>query len=88
LSDLNSEWFVGGLAILMASLVGWNAIAYSPTLYNLRSVSAVKNRFGRKAACGFLIGISAILLAAGVTILSGTRPSYAIPANADDPDAD
>jgi hypothetical protein len=87
LNDLNSDWFVGGLAILMASLVGWNAIACSPTLYSLRGVSAVKNRYGKKAACGFLLGVSAILLTAGVTILSGARPSYAVPANADDPDA-
>ncbi len=86
--ELNSEWFVGGLAILMASLVGWNAIAFSPALYDLRTVSAVKTRYGRKAACGLLLGISAILLAAGVMILSDARPSYAVPSSADESNVD
>jgi len=82
---LNSEWFVGGLAILMASLVAWNAIVCSPALYDLRTISAVKNRYGSKVACGLLLTISAILLTAGVTILSGARPGYAVPTSADGP---
>lgn len=85
--ELNSEWFVGGLAILMASLVGWNAIAFSPAIYDLRSVSAVKAKYGRKAACGLLLGIAAILLAAGVMVLSGARPDYAVPSSADEANA-
>lgn len=86
--ELNSEWFVGSLAVLMASFVGWNAIAFSPVLYNLRTISAVKSRFGRKAACGLLLGIAALLLAAGVMILSGARPGYAVPSSADEPSVD
>lgn len=86
--ELNSEWFVGGLAILMSSLVGWSAIACSPVLYELHTISAVKSRYGRKAACGLLLGIAAILLSAGVMILSGARPSYAVPSAADDSELD
>jgi hypothetical protein len=88
LIELNSEWFVGGLAILMASLVAWNAVAFSPALYDLRSVSAIKTRYGRKAACGLLLGIATILLAAGVMILSGARPGYAVPSSADESNLD
>lgn len=72
----------------MASLVGWNAIAFSPALYGLRTVSAVKSRYGRRAACGLLLGISAILLTAGVMILSGARPGYAVPASVDESNVD
>jgi len=79
-TQLNAEWFVGGLAIVMASVVSWNAIAFSPALYELRTVSAVQSRFGRKAACGMLLAIAACLLGTGVMILSGLRPGYAIPA--------
>lgn len=86
--ELNSEWFIGGLAILMSSLLGWNAIAFSPALYDLRTVSAVKTRYGRKAACGLLLGVSAVLLAAGGMILSGARPDYAEPAAADESELD
>jgi hypothetical protein len=88
LIELNSEWFVGGLAILMSSLVGWNAIAFSPAFYELQSISAVKSRYGRKAACGLLLGIAALLLAAGVMILGGARPSYAVPSAADESEID
>jgi len=76
---LNAEWFVGGLAIAMASMVTWNAVAFSPALYDLRTVSAVQARFGRKAACGMLLAIAAFLLATGIMILSGLRPGYALP---------
>jgi hypothetical protein len=88
LIELNSEWFVGGLAIVMASLVGWNAIVFTPALYDLRTISAVKSRYGRKAACGLLLAIATILLAAGVMILSGARPGYAVPSSADEPGID
>jgi hypothetical protein len=88
LIELNSEWFVGGLSILMASLVAWNALAFSPAVYGLRSISAVKARYGRKAACGLLLGIAAILLAAGVMILSGARPGYAVPSSVDESNLD
>jgi hypothetical protein len=72
----------------MASLVTWNALAFSPSLYGLRSVSVVKTRYGRKAACGLLLGIAALLLAAGVMILSGARPGYAVPSSADESNHD
>lgn len=86
--ELNSEWFVGGLSILMASLVAWNALVFSPAIYGLRSIAAIKARYGRHAACGLLLGIAAILLAAGVMILSGARPGYAVPSNADESNLD
>jgi hypothetical protein len=81
--QLNPESFVGGLAVVMASLVGWNALSFSPMIYRLNSVSAVRNRFGNKAACGLLLAIAALLLGSGIMILSGARPDYAIPSAAD-----
>ncbi len=84
---IQAEWFVGGLAIVMASLVSWNALAFSPLFYELRTVSAVQNRYGRKAACGLLLGVSLVLLGAGVMILSDIRPAYAVPDHADDADS-
>jgi hypothetical protein len=76
--QIESEWFVGGLAIFLAGLLSWNAIFFSPLFYQLQSVSAVQNRFGRKAACALLLSVATLLLAAGVMILSGTRPAYAV----------
>lgn len=82
-----AEWLVGGLAIAMATLLGWNALSFSPLFYQLRTVSAVQNRYGRKAACGLLLAVSMVLLGAGVMILSGIRPAYALPSPAGDSQA-
>lgn len=79
---IQAEWLIGGLAIAMASVMSWNALAFSPFFYELRTVSAVQNRYGRRAACGLLLGVSLVLLGAGVMILSGIRPAYAIPEQA------
>jgi hypothetical protein len=86
--QMQAEWLVGGLAIAMASLLSWNALSFSPLFYQLGTVSAVQSRFGRKAACGFLLGVSVVLLAAGVTILSGTRPAYAVPSPVGDAESE
>ena len=82
-----AEWLVGSLAIAMATLVSWNALAFSPLFYQLQTVSAVENRFGRKAACGLLLSVAVLLLGAGVMILSGTRPTYAVAGPSDVGDA-
>ena len=82
-----AEWLVGSLAIAMATLVSWNAISFSPLVYQLHTVSAVQNRYGRKAACGLLLAVSMVLLGAGVMILSGIRPAYALPSPASDSEA-
>jgi len=84
---IQAEWLVGGLAIVMASLVSWNALAFSPFFYQLRTVSAVQNRYGRKAACGLLLGVSLLLLGAGIMILSDIRPAYAVPDQTDESDS-
>ncbi len=79
----HSEWFVGGIAIAFGSLVGWNALVYSPLLYRLRTVAAVRKRYGRQAACGLLLSVAALLFAAGAMILGGIRPQYAAPPTAE-----
>jgi hypothetical protein len=80
---LNPESFVGSLAIAMASLVVWNALSFSSSLYRLTSVAAVRSRFGNRAACGLLLAVAALLFGSGIMILSGARPAYAISAPAD-----
>ncbi len=85
---MQPEWLVGGLAIVMASLISWNALSFSPLFYQLATVSAVQSRFGRKAACALLLGVSLVLLGAGIMILSGTRPAYAVSGSAGGPGSD
>ncbi|MEM9587595.1 MAG: hypothetical protein AAGA03_09965 [Planctomycetota bacterium] len=70
---------VGSLAIGLA-LVSI-AVCLGPWTgpYQLRSIAAVKRRFGMSAARSiwFLIAVAAMM--AGVSILTGIRPTYATP---------
>ena len=74
------ETFVGSLAVIFAILA--TAIALGPWTrpYQLRTISAVANRFGKPAARGLWIAIAIALTTAGWAILTGMRPSYAKPA--------
>ncbi len=74
------EPLVGSLAILIAMVS--LAIAVGPWArpYELRSVHAVRSRFGKPAARGIWILVAAASLASGMAILSGFRPGYAVPA--------
>lgn len=48
--------------------------------YRLRTFSTICDRFGKPAARGVWVAIALALLTSGLAILSGMRPSYAVPA--------
>ena len=75
------EPLVGSLAIIIA--ITAMAIAVGPWSepYRLRTISAVNRRFGKPAARGVWMAIAIAALTAGFAILSGVRPSYAVPGN-------
>lgn len=59
------------------------AIAVGPWTgpYRLPSMMAVSRRFGKLAARGVWLAIAIAALTAGVSILSGLRPGYALPSS-------
>ena len=74
------EPLVGSLAIVIAVAAAAIAIGPWSQPYRLRTISAVSHRFGKPAARGVWIAIAVAALTAGFAILSGVRPSYAVPA--------
>ena len=73
------ESLVGAISILFAVTAAAVAIGPWSSPYQLRSIAMVKQRFGKSAARGVWVAVSIGLLTAGVVILSGIRPSYAVP---------
>ena len=75
------EPLVGSRAILVA--IAAAAIAVGPWTqpYRLRTFSAICRRFGKPVARGIWVAIALALLTSGLAILSGLRPSYAVPAH-------
>ena len=71
--------FVGSLAILIA--VAALAIALGPWTepYRLRSIAAIRRRYGKPVARGVWVAVSIALFTTGFAILSGMRPTYALP---------
>lgn len=78
------EPLVGSLAVLFAIVSAAVALGPWHGPYQLKSIAAVKQRFGKVAARGVWVAISLALLTAGLAILSGVRPSYAVPATQSD----
>lgn len=75
--------FVGSLAVTLALVAGAAAAGPWQKPYQLRSVRAVRRRWGKSAARALLLLVAAVLLAAGTGILLGVRPSYALPNGGD-----
>jgi len=78
------EPLVGSLAVFFAILSAFVAVGPWQEPYQLRTIAAVKRRFGKLAARGVWVAIALALLTAGMAILSGVRPSYAVPATQTD----
>lgn len=74
------EPFVGSLALIFAIVAAAISVGPWNSPYQLRSVSALKGRFGKPAARGLWIAVALTSLAAGLSILTDLRPWYAIPA--------
>ncbi|WP_442506897.1 hypothetical protein SH528x_005771 [Novipirellula sp. SH528] len=73
------EPLVGSLAIAFAVVSSVIAVGPWNSPYQLRSIAAVRGRFGKPAArCVWLV-VAIAAFTAGMAILSGTRPSYAEP---------
>ena len=74
------EPLVGALALVFAVVAAAISVGPWTAPYQLRSVSALQDRFGKPAARGLWVAVALASLAAGLAILSDLRPSYAIPA--------
>jgi hypothetical protein len=77
----HDETLVGSIAIAFA--VASLAVALGPwdAPYKLPTVMAVSRRFGKPVARGVWVAVAVACLTAGVAILSGLRPSYAVPSH-------
>ncbi len=75
----HDETLVGSIALIVA--IASIAIAVGPWNgpYQLGTISAVSRRFGKPVARGVWVAIAVASLTAGLAILSGFRPSYAMP---------
>jgi hypothetical protein len=74
------EPFVGSLAIIMAIVAAAIAVGPWNRPYQLRSFSALSQRFGKSVARGVWVAIAVAALTLGFAILTGQRPSYTHPA--------
>jgi hypothetical protein len=71
------EPLVGTLAILLSFVAMAIAAGPWPGPYQLRTFSAVCNRFGKPIARGVWLIIALAAFGSGLAILSGIRPGYA-----------
>ena len=74
------ETLVGSLAIIMAIIAAVISAGPWEAPYRLRTFSAITRRYGKAAARAVWIAIAVASFIAGLAIFSGTRPSYAVPA--------
>lgn len=74
-----SEPLVGCIAIALAATA--TAVSLGPwdRPYELRTVAAVRRRFGKAAARFLWLAVAATALVSGLAILTDARPSYAVP---------
>ncbi|MDA8746550.1 hypothetical protein N9N28_18170 [Rubripirellula amarantea] len=70
---------VGSIAIVLAIISFAFAIGPWQRPYELRSISAVRERFGKPIARGVWVAIALATFSAGLAIINGIRPSYATP---------
>ncbi len=79
-TDLSyEESLVGSLAVILSIIAAVIAIGPWSQPYRLRTIAAVKARFGKPAARAVWLLIAVASLVAGLAILSGVRPPYAAP---------
>ena len=77
----HDETLVGIIAVIFAIVS--LAIAAGPWEgpYRLPTVMAVSRRYGKPLARGVWVAIAVASLTAGVAILTGLRPGYALPSH-------
>ncbi|QDS94789.1 hypothetical protein FF011L_35710 [Roseimaritima multifibrata] len=71
------QWLVSGTAACLASLAFAAVFGLWNAPYRLRSVSAVKQKWGKNSARLFLLGLGILLLFLTVIVAVDWRPSFA-----------
>ncbi|WP_145171738.1 hypothetical protein [Rubripirellula lacrimiformis] len=71
------EPLVGGLSVAMSMIATFIAVGPWDQPYQLRSIQAVRSRYGKPVARGVWAAIAVAAFTCGVAILSGVRPGYA-----------
>ncbi len=77
------ESLVGSLSLVIAFVFVGIAIGRWRAPYELHSIASVQERFGSTAARGVWLALAIASFTAGLAILSGVRPGYADPFNAE-----
>ncbi len=74
------EPLVAAVAITLATIAV--AIAAGPWSgpYQLRTIDAIRHRFGMSVARAVWVAVALTMFATGLAIISGARPNYAVPA--------
>lgn len=75
------DYFVGGIAIIFATLALVAALTQFQAVYRLHSLRTIERRYGTTAARSFLLALAALMFATGTAIIAGVRPSYSEPAD-------
>lgn len=71
------EPLVGFVAIALAVIAAVIAVGPWDQPYQLRSIVAIRLRYGKLVARGVWVAIAIAAFTSGIAILSGMRPSYA-----------
>ena len=74
------EPLVGSLSVFLGITAAAIAIGPWSMPYELKSISAIRHRYGKLAARGAWIALAVAFLSMGIAVLAGIRPSYAEPA--------
>lgn len=74
------ESLVGAIAIIIAGISFAIGLGPWASPYQLPTIMAISKRFGKPVARGFWVVLALAALTAGVAILCGIRPNYAVPA--------
>ena len=75
-----NDVLVGAIALLVSLLAMGAAMGPWMKPYQLRTISAIAQRYGKPTARAVWLAIAVASFSAGVAILNGVRPSYAQPA--------
>lgn len=78
--DSYSDPLVGTIAILLGLTAAAFSVGPWTVPYQLRTLDAVRRRFGTRAARLLWLAIAIASLTSGVAILGGMRPPYVEPA--------
>jgi hypothetical protein len=73
------EPLVAGVAIALALIAAAVAIGPWNVPYRLRTIDAVSHRYGKPVARVVWVVVAVTMFATGLAIISGVRPTYAVP---------